>query len=48
MPPPVPPAFAGGGLNILEKSLLGGGGRVRNFYFGVGGSYNFDVKIKIA
>ena len=41
-PPPLPPAWGGErGLKILEKSLVGGG-------YIVGGSHNFEVKIKIA
>ena len=35
MHPPLS-SLGGGGLKILEKSLLGGGGGVRNIYFGEG------------
>ena len=48
-----PPAWGDGGLKILEKSLLGGGGSeifilVVGGNFVGGGSGNFEVKIKTA
>ena len=38
----------GGGLKVLEKSLLWGGGWSEMFIWVGGGSRNFEVKIKTA
>ena len=46
-----PPAWRGGGVKILEKSLLGRGGAeifILVAKGGGGGSRNLEVKIKIA